>query len=86
MSAPYSINVDGQEYILAQALTTPAHQMQLPYDTRHRIFETMDRFGGGFARKLAAAWFVADTGNKHRIETAFPHLMDAYGPESEFWA
>jgi hypothetical protein len=83
MSAPYSIDVDGTEYIRADAFgfTLPP----LDYDTRHKIFETMEKFGGGFCRKLAATWFAADTPNKERIETAFPDFMAQYGPGSQFW-
>ena len=30
---------------------------------------------GGFAKKLAAAWFVADSNNQFTIEHAFPELF-----------
>lgn len=55
------------------------------YDTRHKTFELMSRYGGGFCQKIAAAWFVADTRNKQRIETAFPDYLAEYGPGSDFW-
>jgi hypothetical protein len=87
MSAPYSIDVDGTEYIRADAVNNPAHCIQTAqdYETRHRSFELMQRHGGGFCQRLAAAWFAADTGNKARIEAAFPDYLAEYGPESEFW-
>lgn len=52
---------------------------------RHRTFEAMQRHGGGFCQKLATAWFAADGGNKLRIEQAFPHLMEDYGPGSPYF-
>jgi hypothetical protein len=86
MSAPYSVDVDGTEYIRADAVSNPPHTIpSLDYDTRHTIFETMEKFGGGFCRKLAVTWFAADTRNKERIETAFTDYVTQYGPEGEFW-
>jgi hypothetical protein len=41
-------------------------------------FHLMHEMGGGFARRLADAWFYADSENKWRIETAFPELVDKY--------
>jgi hypothetical protein len=68
-------------------LTRLAHIIpeQMDYDTRHKTFENMERFGGGFCRNLALAWYVADTANKQRIEDAFPHLLEQFGPESLYW-
>lgn len=34
--------------------------------------------GGGFAQKLAAAWFHADEVNRKKIEVAFDGLFSAY--------
>lgn len=48
----------------------------------HRTFQVMQQYGGGFVSTLAAAWFRADPRNRGRIEDAFPHLLDAYGPGS----
>lgn len=46
----------------------------------HQAFHMMQRIGGGFAQKLAAAWFHADLGNQHRINEAFQDLIvDYYG-------
>ena len=70
--------------ILSRLTHTP-HTIPMDYETRHRSFELMSRYGGGFCQKLAAAWFAADTGNKARIETAFPDYLAEYGPESDFW-
>jgi hypothetical protein len=64
---------------------TPHHVVSMDYETRHRSFELMSRHGGGFCQKLSAAWFAADTGNKARIEAAFPDYMAEYGPDSQFW-
>ena len=51
----------------------------------HRTFEAMQRHGGGFCSRLAAAWFSADRANRARIETAFPHLLEDFGPASRFY-
>jgi hypothetical protein len=48
----------------------------------HRTFVAMERHGGGFCAALARAWYVADGGNKRRIEAAFPHLLEDFGPHS----
>ncbi len=45
----------------------------------------MEKWGGGFCKKLAAAWLHADPGNRARIENAFPHLLEEYGPEGKFY-
>jgi hypothetical protein len=68
-------------------LTRLAHTIpeQMDYDTRHKIFQTMEKFGGSFCQKLSQAWFVADTANKKLLEKAFPHLLEQYGPDSNFW-
>jgi len=48
-------------------------------------FDSMQRNGGGFCRLLAQAWCKADVANKVRIEKAFPHLLEDYGPGSAFY-
>lgn len=50
----------------------------------HRTWELAQQYGGGFVSALAVAWFKADRGNKARIEAAFPHLIEEYGPGSHF--
>jgi hypothetical protein len=57
----------------------------MTHDQIHRTFETMEKWGGGFCKKLAAAWLHADQGNRARIENAFPHLLEEYGPEGKFY-
>ena len=52
----------------------------------HRTWEIALKYGGGFVSSLARAWFVADSGNKARIEAAFPHLIEQFGPGSTFWS
>jgi hypothetical protein len=42
------------------------------------IAETMQKFGGSFAKALALAMLHADTDNRQRIATAFPELMARY--------
>ena len=51
----------------------------------HRTFESMERHGGGFCSQLAKAWYVADRGNKNRLEQAFPHLLADFGPGSRYY-
>jgi len=57
----------------------------LSHQQIHRSFEAMQRHGGGFCSALATAWFKADGGNKARIEAAFPHLLDQFGPGTRFY-
>jgi hypothetical protein len=51
----------------------------------HRTFAALQQHGGGFCSKLAAAWFAGDPDNRARIETAFPHLLEDFGPGSPFY-
>jgi hypothetical protein len=51
----------------------------------HRTFCVMQQHGGGFCSQLAAAWFIADSSNRARIEAAFPHLLADFGPGSRFF-
>jgi hypothetical protein len=51
----------------------------------HRTFAAMEQHGGGFCRALAQAWYVADHNNKARIETAFAHLVQDFGPGSPYY-
>jgi hypothetical protein len=51
----------------------------------HRTFLAMERHGGHFCARLAGAWYAADPGNKQRIEAAFPHLLEDFGPNSAYF-
>lgn len=51
----------------------------------HRTVASMERHGGGFCRALAQAWYVADRGNKSRIENAFAHVLADFAPGSGFY-
>jgi hypothetical protein len=51
----------------------------------HRTFVAMEQHGGHFCARLASAWYAADPGNKRRIEAAFPHLLNDFGPNSPFF-
>lgn len=46
--------------------------------TKYDAFTAMRNFGGSFANCIATAWFLADDGNQHRIECAFPELVARY--------
>lgn len=47
-------------------------KLQIESAMHHMATGTM----GGFARKLADAWFVADLGNQDTIEKAFQPLIE----------
>ncbi len=57
----------------------------LSYNETYYTFASMHRHGGGFCAALAQAWFKADANNKRRIESAFPHLLEDFGPESLYY-
>jgi hypothetical protein len=46
-------------------------------------FHLMEALGGGFASRLAKAWFYADSGNRTRIEAAFPEMIGRYAAMAE---
>jgi hypothetical protein len=57
--------------------------------TREQLYYTfasMARHGGGFCAALAQAWMLADPTNKRRIEDAFPHLLEDFGPGSRYYS
>lgn len=45
--------------------------------------DNMERHGGGFVRKLAAAYVVADSENKQKLAKAFPDEFARY--DANFW-
>lgn len=47
---------------------------QQKYDT----LKAMAAYGGSFARFIAMAWQVADSGNANRLAAAFPDLLAKY--------
>jgi hypothetical protein len=53
---------------------------------RHRTVASMERHGGGFCRALAQAWYVADIGNKRRLEDAFAHILEDFAPGSGYYS
>ena len=53
----------------------------LMLDDALRAAGNMERMGGGFASKLAKAYYVADSDNKQRILVAFDSLFRAYLPK-----
>lgn len=52
----------------------------------HRTFDAMRSHGGGFVQALAVAWFKADPVNRGRIQMAFPHLIESFGPSSIYYS
>lgn len=67
-------------------MTMPISATSLSLVERHRTFQAMQKYGGGFCVALAAAWFLGDARNRARIELAFPHLLEQFGPHSRFYA
>lgn len=53
---------------------------------RHRTVASMERHGGGFCRALAQAWYIGDSGNKRRLEDAFAHILEEFGPGSHYYS
>lgn len=50
---------------------------------KYEAFHLMKEMGGGFATRLADAWFYADSGNKEKIETAFADMLRRYAAMTE---
>lgn len=57
----------------------------LTMQQRYNTIASMERYGGGFCRALAQAWYIADPGNKQRIELAFSHILEDFAPGSRFY-
>lgn len=51
----------------------------------HRTWVAIERYGGGFCERLARAWFHGDDRNRDRLNAAFGHLLEQYGPDSNFY-
>lgn len=64
---------------------SPATFVKLTPHDQWRTFLAMQRHGGGFCTALAHAWFKGDAANRRRIESAFPHLLEDFGPGSYFY-
>lgn len=43
-----------------------------------KTLENMRKYGGSFVNQLAILWFVADEGNRNKIEAAFGDIFDRY--------
>lgn len=59
--------------------------LTLSCDQLYRTWAAAEAYGGGFVSALAAAWFRGDPTNRARIETAFPHLIEKFGPGSSYY-
>ena len=51
----------------------------------HRTWVAIERNGGGFCQRLAAAWFQGDDAHRARLNEAFADLLAKYGPGSAFY-
>lgn len=47
-------------------------------DNDIQVWETMRKYGGSFAKALAAAMVVADSENLRKIKTTWPELFEEY--------
>lgn len=54
------------------------------HDELHATLLCMERFGGTFCTKLAAAMRYADPNNRQKILNAFPEIVEKYGPTGPF--
>ena len=52
--------------------------------TIEATIQRMEIHGGGFAKRLMAAYRAADMSNRQRIIDAFDDLFDKYGPNGIF--
>lgn len=43
-----------------------------------KTLENMRKYGGSFVQQLARLWFVADQGNRDKLEAAFGDIFDRY--------
>ena len=48
----------------------------------YQTFVTAYTYGGSFYQALAMAGLKADPSNRQRLLTAFPEMVDTYGPAS----
>ena len=58
---------------------------ELTSQQQWRTLWNMREYGGGFASALAEAWLKADSGNSRSLATAFPDLVEKFGPNGG-WA
>lgn len=40
--------------------------------------DKMQKYGGSFVQQLARLWFVADSGNRAKLEASFGDIFDRY--------
>lgn len=52
--------------------------MQYSNDEIIRIARNMQEYGGSFAQYIGKSLLVADSGNRARLEQAFPELLEKY--------
>ena len=55
-------------------------------EQRRVTLHAMTRFGGRFVSRLADAWVCADDEHARCLGTAFPALLERYGPGSQAYA
>lgn len=45
---------------------------------KYEMLIAMRKYGGGFVKALAEAWYFADEENSARLERAFPEYVEKY--------
>ena len=58
--------------------------IQLNNEQTYKLCETLRKYGGGFCTKFADLLSVADQSNRQRLLSAFPDIIEKYGPGSMF--
>lgn len=51
-----------------------------PLPDEEALVEAMRAYGGSFAKHIAGAWTVADSGNKRALRAAFADLLEGFRP------
>lgn len=61
------------------------YRMPVTEDEQIYTARAMENYGGGFASRIAEAFFVADLGNRAKLMSAFEELFRRYGPDSTYY-
>jgi hypothetical protein len=61
------------------------YRMPVTEDEQIYTCRAMENYGGGFASRIAAAYYVADLGNRAKLLSTFEDLFRRYGPDSTYY-
>lgn len=45
--------------------------VEMDFSEKHQVVGAAESYGGSFMSRIAKAWFVADSGNREKLEIAF---------------